>query len=617
MNRKMFSLAMIGILIYSGFIIVAKTLPPEQDSTLLLVNQVGYLPFDDGKRIMLQTDILADDYLTGVPYKILNMSDPLFSEVETGILEYSGELWDHHYFSANISKLRTEGNYLVTTTYTGKHYNSYPFQVADDIYDTTLDYAYYFFYYQRCGCEVKELIPDRGYTGHLACHLDDANLQEDHDNPATWRNLTGAWHDAGDYNKYNGFTLLSVYSLAQVYDQNPEYFSDEVHSSFYPNSTMCSYHSNFIPDVVEEAIWGADFLVKCTFEDGSMVDRVGSNDIHNWYGYTARPHLESDNNNNTPRDNRKYAGIAGYPVIGAAALLKLSRILTDEGWFPERAQIYNETAHKIINHYVGPGNHDSDVLIATLELYQLTADMAYLLEADHIANEMLITPTLTDPSWGHCGVDFPFYALAEWAEINGTVEARTRVIEKFEDRWVKFWEPLSNSSEPTNYFNILKGDHPTHGEFYFWSNKFTGEGDWNVGQNSYYLNAASAALFAYNFTEDVKYLNFALRQLDWVLGLNPFSLCMMEGLGSKNPTAYHNRLDTEPGNIRGAIPGCVPNGIVRIPAEDNEITEDAPWFDFNVPTLERGGASYESNEPWLPHNCYYLLTASNLHQFCI
>jgi hypothetical protein len=171
-----------------------------------------------------------------------------------------------------------------------------------------------------------------------------------------------------------------------------------------------------------------------------------------------------------------------------------------------------------------------------------------------------------------------------------------------------------NSSDPTNFFNILKGNHSTYGEFYFWSNKFPGVGDWNVGQNSYYLNAASAALFAYNFTQEEKYLNFALRQLDWVLGLNPFALCMMEGLGSKNPTAYHNRLDTEPGNIRGAIPGCVPNGIVRLPATNNEITEDKPWFDFKVPNIERGGASYDSNEPWLPHNCYYLLTASNLHK---
>jgi hypothetical protein len=51
------------------------------------------------------------------------------------------------------------------------------------------------------------------------------------------------------------------------------------------------------------------------------------------------------------------------------------------------------------------------------------------------------------------------------------------------------------------------------------------------------------------------------------------------------------------------VPGCVPNGIARLSPE-----KDAPRFDLR----RRGRGAYKSNEPWLPHNAFYLLAASNL-----
>jgi hypothetical protein len=612
MNRKVISMIFVGLITWSSVVFIIKLNPNEKDSTLILINQNGYLPMDNGKRVFLQIDALFDGYEFGVPYNVINLTSNQFNIVLTGNLSYLGILWGHHYFNANISEIRSQGSYKIEVNINGNMYNSYSFSIADDVYVKTFEYSYVFYYYQRCGCQVKQIIPGPSYTGHPACHLDDANLQEDQENPNSWRNLTGAWHDAGDYNKYNCDTIQSLYSLIQSFEQNSVFFQAQSRMEFYPNSTMCSYHSNLIPDIVEEAIWGADFLVKCTYEDGRMVADVGSNDLIGWYGYWGRPSEETDNNNATPRDNRKYTTFAGYPVLGAIGLMKLSRMLNNYGWFPEKVQLYNETALKIFNHYLNPEYHSVDTLLSYLELYKGTGNITCLSKANEIAYEIMASSSIKTPEFSQTGVDFTMYALAEWATVNGSINAKNEVENAFETRWTYFWEPMAFSSDPTNFFNLLKANSTTHGIFYFYSTEFPGAGDWNVGQNSYYLSAASAALFAYNFTRDEKYLNFALRQLDWIFGFNPFALCMMEGIGSLNPPKYHNRLDTEPGNFRGAIPGSVTNGMIRLPAQNNEITPDEPWFDLSQPFLESVTSEYQSNEPWLPHNSNYLLTASML-----
>ena len=95
--------------------------------------------------------------------------------------------------------------------------------------------------------------------------------------------------------------------------------------------------------------------------------------------------------------------------------------------------------------------------------------------------------------------------------------------------------------------------------------------------------------------------------MDWVLGKNPLDLCMFEGEGTFNPPRYHHRYNQIPGRERGAVPGTVPNGFVR-----DLGMADRPGMD-----LSRGGnraPSYRTSEPWLVHNLFYLLAASELHR---
>jgi hypothetical protein len=82
---------------------------------------------------------------------------------------------------------------------------------------------------------------------------------------------------------------------------------------------------------------------------------------------------------------------------------------------------------------------------------------------------------------------------------------------------------------------------------------------------------------------------------------------MFEGHGGLNPPRYHHRYNMIPGHERGAVPGAIPNGVVR----DMGIA-DRPGFD-----MSRGGdrpPSFRTSEPWLVHNMFYLLAVSAMEK---
>jgi hypothetical protein len=613
-NKHLFIGVLIGVIIWSGILVGVQFYPQQEDPTLVLVNQVGYLPWDMNKRVLLQLESLPSANSGEISYRIYfseNGQEYGVDPILTGVMDYRGTLWRRYYYGANISALQTPGYYFVEVHVGQKTYRSYRFEIGPAIYDKTVEAGYQFYYYQRSGCEVLDIIP--GYPGHGVCHLDDANPKSDPTNASAWRNLTGGWFDAGDYNKYNGFTMHSIYSLAEIFDQSPEWFSQNGRAALYPNSSYAE-HSNMIPDVIEEALWGADFFVKCVNPNGSVIFRVGSNDFHGWYGYWGRPEFESDNDPNTPADNRIFYELAWYPAIGAAGLLKLARLLDHYGWFPEKALKYRDHVSRMATYYNFVDVVSEDLLVLLLEQYRDSGytNQTYLDRANNVALRLLNSSLITNPGFGHTGVDFLMYALADWAMINGSIDARSRLLGAYEARWTAFWGPLSFGEDDTNIFHLLQGNHSRYGVFYFWSNRFPDTGDWNVGQNSYYAQAAAAAFTAYRWTNDTKYLDFGLRQLDWILGLNPFALCMMEGIGSNNPPTYHNRAQFIPGNFRGAVFGAVCNGIVRLPTDEEKIMPDEPWFDMSRPFLWRGAGDYSSTEPWLPHNAFFLMAAAQI-----
>ncbi|MHA1734019.1 MAG: glycoside hydrolase family 9 protein [Promethearchaeota archaeon] len=589
---------------------------PRESPVDVVVDPVGYLQSDQNKTFLVK----ARDEIDPPAFSVVNSATDL--AVLQGQTVPLGELWGYHYYIGNFTTLTVPGNYTVVVTSGGARYRSYEFEVSDEAYLGTLDLLYKFFYYQRCGCEVvDDVVP--GYVGHEPCHLDDAVNGSD---ATDWVNLTGGWHDAGDYNKYHSTTATSLLGLCLSFEMGERFYSRADLCDDYPARAGYEYQSDDTPDLLEEVVWGALFVEKLVGAGGAVVDAVGSNDFQGWYGYTGIPSLETDGNPGTPDDRafKPPAGWAGMQV--AAALLRVAALLNGSTPYSVKfgAQLasFRAAGERAYGHYRAEVGALSDAkragwqLLADLALYDLTGDPSYWDEANQVGWELLYGDLYdyADPGFGHTGIDqVPAY-LFYWVERNGSAAVRAKYAEDLRLHWDSFWFPLSSPVAANNYYGVLRARTASRGEFYFWDDS---GGGWNVGQNSYYAVAAWAAALAYNATGDPEFLDFALRQVHWIFGMNPFSLTMVEGVGEKNLPAYHNRGASLNGNYRGQVPGCVPNGLIRDRNPDPATGQlpDSPWYDQRVATVDTCSAEYKSNEPWIPHDSNFLLALTALYKY--
>lgn len=127
----------------------------------------------------------------------------------------------------------------------------------------------FFFRTQRCG-NTDPLL-------HGACHTYETNNKNSLGQTV---DTSGGWHDAGDYIKFMSTTTHTAYELLIAYDYATMY-------KFNAATLVDSSPANGIPDVLEEAKIGIDWIMKMTGEVGNPNGRLycqvsGENDHEGW-----------------------------------------------------------------------------------------------------------------------------------------------------------------------------------------------------------------------------------------------------------------------------------------------------------------------------------------------
>jgi hypothetical protein len=127
---------------------------------------------------------------------------------------------------------------------------------------------------------------------------------------------------------------------------------------------------------------------------------------------------------------------------------------------------------------------------------------------------------------------------------------------------------------------------------------------WWQGENARLASMATAARMAIKYFEQDKGFcdklrAFAWNQLNWILGLNPFDICMLHGSGRNNPE-YLFFGSYEYTNC----PGGICNGITAGFYDEEDI-------DCHL-TIHEAGVDHDWRwtEQWLPHAAWFLLAAS-------
>jgi endoglucanase len=243
-------------------------------SPYIVVDQFGYLP--DGEKVAVirdpETGLDASASFTpGATYALVEagtgtpvlMAAPVAWNGGATDISSGDKAW---WFTFN--SVTTPGDYYVLDV--DLNVRSYAFRIADDVYADVLRQAVRMFFYQRAGQAKDAAYAGAGWAD-CASHvgpLQDHNcrIYNDKNNAATERDVWGGWYDAGDLNKYTSWTAGYAESLLRSYAENPTIWTDDYGI---PES------GNGIPDVLDEALWGLDYLTRLQGSDGSMLSIVG------------------------------------------------------------------------------------------------------------------------------------------------------------------------------------------------------------------------------------------------------------------------------------------------------------------------------------------------------
>lgn len=193
-------------------------------------------------------------------------------------------------------------------------------------------------------------------------------------------------------------------------------------------------------------------------------------------------------------------------------------------------------------------------------------------------------------SWIHASdAGLPLLALHAAAPLAGTTDLAAEAARLARDLFAAQVALAVGSGNPFLYPpHWYKGPGVPGRAQYFYPHD-NPSGYWWQGENARLASLAAAAEVL--CPEADPELEVGRRWIDWILGANPFDVCMLQGRGRNNPVYerhYHN------------APGGVANGITSGFDDENDIAF-AP-----LPQADDPAQKWRWGEQWLPHAAWLL-----------
>jgi hypothetical protein len=253
---------------------VSITPPTQPLSKFIVVDQFGYQPSSEKIAVVRDPQTGFDASTSFAPGKTYALIDAVSQKQ---VYSAAVTAWNSGAIDAtsgdkawwfDFSSVTTPGTYYVLDV--DNAVRSDVFDISDTVYREVLKRAMRMLFYQRVG-QSK----DAKWAGMAwADTVDHVGPGQDHEarsfmdqgNASTAKDVWGGWFDAGDFNKYTNWTANYVIGLLRSYLENPSAWRDDYEI---PES------GNGVPDVLDEAKWGLDYLERLQQSDGSVLSIVG------------------------------------------------------------------------------------------------------------------------------------------------------------------------------------------------------------------------------------------------------------------------------------------------------------------------------------------------------
>lgn len=511
------------------------------DSIYIRSNQVGFLPEDTKTAI-----ILSKIDLQGKNFSILkNNSEE--TQYEESITDSPSVYGDFNYcYEIDFSKIKNDGQYKIKLL----DVESYPFQIGSSIYNNIRDSLSLFFQTQRCGPTNPIL--------HKPCHLFDVSKIIGYKD-STARDLTGGWHDAGDYVKFLKTTAYTTYLLLFSYEFDSQKFGYDL-------------NNNSVPDILEEAKVGLDWLLRCNVDNQTLVSQVQDESDHN-VGWR----LPED-------DSLRYVRPAfvsvGKNTIGiyAATLALASRIWknkfyddefslkclnTAENFYALRNNVQNLDS-TFSNHY-SEKDFNGKLALASIELFTSTGNKKYLSESIQYGKK--------------AGSDF-------WWSVGDINSLAHYKIAKYDPYFINYiYNNLVHSLQKSNKSFLREGLE------YSW------------GTTNAFLGVSLQAILYKRLTSSKEFDSLEIYQRDYVLGRNPWGVSFIYGIGSNYAKNLHSQVAFF---NHGHLPGALTAGPAPVEILDRykieRSTNDYSKFNTDKIKYYDNRMDYITNEPTIVGN---------------
>ena len=576
----------------------------------IIVNHIGYIP-DGKKKVIVQLD-KADDRLDE-----FCVNSAAGERIYTGKLSYSGKVANWHtgyYLYGDFSDLHKEGRYYITAG----SLRSPEFVISEGIPRIMLN---------AVGCYFKT----QRDSGEWA--LEDTHLKFKGDRQGCV-DVHGGWYDAsGDLGIH-----LSHLSHSSYY--NPQQMSFSGYAFFKAYDFMGRSHDEQTTLLrrryLDEGYWGADFLMRMRAPSGSFLKSInridslatvsGSRAIGFEYRQSssqfsekaATADIETVTDENYETGLRSGGGLAIATLAAAARHFYPASEYTQKeyieaamaawGYLKRNNERYlNDGKWNLVDEYCA--------LIASTELYITTGEYEYLRDARDFSGRIAARAKKVGDGLRRLEVadGLPFYhasdegmpivALIQYAEAEPSAEKKAEAICIAEE--IMRWK-LSVSHETANPFDYPMVECGTSAEpirqFFFPHD--TTAAPWWQGDNARIASIAAAACELAHYTADEKLreecIAMSYHPLDWIMGLNPFDACCIEGYGRNNIRYYwryrYDYLNAPGGICNGITSGMDDEEDIEFVTEPNDVIDD----------------NWRWAEQWIPHASWYIYALAAL-----
>lgn len=586
----------------------------ENPKGWIRINQLGYTPQGVKVAVWCSKDSFAVDRWQLIDAKTKKIASSGMTGKSFGAYGPFKQT-----YRLNFSSFKKTGRYYLQAG----GVKSPEFEIGEQVYKGTADFCLRYMRQQRTG--FNPFLKDSCHThdGYVL-YGEKAGIKD-----STRIDVVGGWHDASDYLQYSTTSANATYHLLMAYRDFPGVFGDE-------KQTNGLDGKNGMADVLDEAKWGLDWLLKMHPREDWMFNQIADDRDHmgmripgqdTFYGrgyerplffVSGEPQQRGKFMNATTGTSSIAGKFASAFALGSNIFKRefhSKKLSAEYEYFSSELNAKAGSAFYFGYHKPGftqttsvkspyiyaEENWMDDMELAAVSLY-IAQDVPHrynrlIKYADSLAKIEPFTPWLGSDTAKHYQW-YPFINIGHYELAKQLTDKRKDTITGYYKEGIK------------RVWNKAKQNAFYRGVPFIWcSNNLT-------------TSFAIQCYWYRELTGDKQFSELEQANFDWLFGCNPWGTSMVYGLPSwsdtpVDPHSAFTHLKNYPidgGLVDGPVYGSIYKGLIGIHLKD---ADEYETFQSNLAVYHDDYGDYSTNEPTMDGTAslIYLLAAKEAEAF--